>query len=304
MAAPVTDAAKPIDLVRAMLRDLLGGPDASIAHRRQQSELFSRQQQPLPEGIRVEARRLGGVGVEWIEAADPCGGPVFLHLHGGGYVMGDPAGSRGFTLALAQATGGPVVSVEYRLAPAHRFPAAVDDGILAYRALIESGVPAQRVAIGGESAGGGLAVAVLLAARGAGLPMPACLVALSPWANLKCEGAAYEDLHGRDPLLTRQALLEMAGEYLGAADPRLGLASPALADLRGLPPMLIQVGAEEVLLDDAHALAAQARLGGVEVELEVWPEMIHVFQMFGQALPQAGQAVAEIGGLCCATRWA
>ena len=146
----------------------------------------------------------------------------------------------------------------------------------------------------GESTGGGLAVATLIAARDAGLPMPAAAVALSPWADLACEGDSYDDLHGRDPLLTQRVLLEMADAYLGGADPTDGRASPARADLTSLPPLLIQAGSEEVLLDDAKMLAEAARARGVTVDLAVWPEMIHVWQMFGGLLPEADAAIADV----------
>lgn len=287
-------APRPIDAIRAMLGELLGGPDASIAHRRRQAAVFAANQPPLPAGVSATATTLGGVAAERIEVADGAGPGVFLHLHGGGYVMGAPADSRGFTTALALATGARVVSVDYRLAPEHRFPAAVDDALAAYRGLVEAGTPPGAIAVGGESAGGGLAVALLLAIRGAGLPQPACAVAMSPWADLACAGASHETCAARDPLLTRAVLLEMAEAYLDGHDALDPLASPMRADLSGLAPLLIQVGADEVLRDDAVELAARARACGVTADLEVWPEMIHVWQMFGAALPEAGQAIERI----------
>ena len=290
----MTDGERPIDAVRAMLLSLLGGPDASIAFRREQSAVFAANQPPLPPGVRVEPTTLGGVPAERITvdgAARPC---VFLHLHGGGYVMGDPPGSRGFTTALALSARVEVVSLDYRLAPSHPFPAAVDDAVAGYAALLDGGVPPERIAIGGESAGGGLTIAALVAARDAGLPMPARAVAMSPWADLTCGGASYVSRAGRDPLLTRGVLLDMATEYLAGAPASAPLASPVAADLTGLPPLLIQVGADEVLLDDATALASRAKAAGVAVDLEVWPDMIHVWQMFSGALPEADLAIARI----------
>ena len=277
-----------------MLLQLLGGPDASIAFRRQQSALFAESQPPPPPGVRVSAATVGGVPVERLDLADGAPVGTLLHLHGGGYVMGDPAGSRGFTASLALAAGASIVSVDYRLAPRHPFPAAVDDALAVYAGLLAAGTPAPTIAIGGESAGGGLAMATLLAARDAGLPMPSSAFALSPWTDLACEGESFAALHGRDPLLTRAILLEMAQAYLGAADPGHPRASPSLADMRGFPSLLVQVGSEEVLLSDARALAGRARSCGVEVILEEWPEMIHVWQMFGGALPEADQAVDRI----------
>lgn len=276
-----------------MLAGLLGGPDASIAHRRDQAAVFAASQPPLPPGIAASAEIRAGVRVERLEP-DAAAAVTLLHLHGGGYVMGDPAGSRELTARLAASTPATVFSVDYRLAPDHPFPAAVEDSLAVYRDLVGGGVDAARLAILGESAGGGLAVATLVAAREAGLPMPAACVALSPWTDLACRGDSYAALHGRDPLLTRDVLLEMARLYLGDLPATSSLASPLYAHLAGLPPMLIQVGGEEVLLDDATGLAAAARDAGVEVELQVWPEMIHVWPMFGAILPEARDAIEEI----------
>lgn len=285
---------RPIDAVRAMLASLLGGPDASIAHRRAQAALFAASQPPPPPGLRIGQALLGGVPAETIQLEEGGGPNLFLHLHGGGYVMGDPGGSRGFTTALALATRACVVSLDYRLAPDHPFPAAVDDALAAYAAMRERGTPPGRIAIGGESAGGGLTVAVLLAIRDAGLPLPACAVAMSPWVDLTCAGDSYDTCAARDPLLARGVLLEMADLYLRGRDPRSPFASPAGADLSGLPPLLIQVGADEVLLDDATALGKRAQDAGVRTQLEIWPDMIHVWQMFAGTLPQADQAIQHI----------
>jgi len=290
MAAPPD---RPIDALRRMLLDLLGGPDASIAHRQGQAATFAAAQPPLPPGLTVTAEIRRGVPVERLQPDAPPKLTV-LHLHGGGYVMGDPAGSRGFTTRLALAMPASVISVVYRLAPPHPFPAAVDDALAVYADLLDAGVDPRRLAVAGESAGGGLAVAVLIAARDAGLQMPAACIALSPWADLACAGASHAELHGRDPLLTRDVLLEMADAYLAGADPATPLASPARADLTGLPPLLIQAGSDEVLRDDAALLAHTARACGVTVDLAIWPDMIHVWQMFGGVLPEADAALADI----------
>jgi monoterpene epsilon-lactone hydrolase len=283
----------PIDEVRRFLAELIGPSDTPIARRVEQAKAFA-EATPLPDGVTVAAAERGGVPVEWVipSAADAM--PIFLHLHGGGYVMGDPAGSRAFTTEFALRSGARVASVDYRLAPTHPFPAAVDDALTVYRSLIEVGVPARALAVGGESAGGGLAIALLLAIRAAGLPMPACAVAMSPWTNLLCEGDTYVSQAARDPLLTRGILKEMAATYLAGADPRAPLASPGLADLTGLPPLLIQAGAAEVLLSDAEGLAQRAREAGVAANLEVWDDMIHVWHMFHAMLPQGAQAIDRV----------
>jgi epsilon-lactone hydrolase len=295
-------AERPIDAIRTMLLSLLGGPDASIAFRREQSALFAADQPAPPPDVRIEATALAGVPAERITVAGEIASKVFLHLHGGGYVLGDPSGSRGFTTALARAARLEVISVDYRLAPEHPFPAAVEDAVAAYSALLERGVAPARIAIGGESAGGGLVIAALVAMRDSGLPMPACAVALSPWTDLTCSSPSYLTRAGSDPLLTRNVLLDMAAEYLAGQSASAPLASPLTADLKGLPPLLIQVGEDEVLLDDAVSLAGRAREAGVTVELQVWPEMIHVWQMFSGALPEADLAIAEIANFVGASR--
>jgi len=287
------EPARPIDAVRRMLAELLGGPNASIAHRQAQAAVFAAAQPPLPAGLTATTETFRGVSVERLEP-QAASALTLLHLHGGGYVMGDPAGSRGLTTRLALTTPATVYSVDYRLAPEHPFPAAVQDAVAAYAELLARGVDPARTAVIGESAGGGLAVAALVAARDQGLPMPAACVALSPWTDLACEGPSHTALHGRDPLLTRDILLEMADLYLVGRSPADPLASPARADLTGLPPLLIQAGSEEVLLDDALMLAEAARTRGVAVDLRVWPDMIHVWQMFGDLLPEAEDAISDI----------
>ena len=287
------DTPRPIDAVRRMLTELLGGPDASIAHRRAQSAVFTAAQPDLPADLMLTTEIRRGVSVERLEPRKATA-LTLLHLHGGGYVMGDPAGSRSLTTRLALSTPAAVFSVDYRLAPEHPFPAAVEDAVAVFADLIACDVDPARMGLIGESAGGGLAVATLVAARDRGLPMPAACVALSPWTDLACEGSSHTALHGRDPLLTRDILLEMADLYLGGHDRADPLASPALADLTALPPLLIQAGSDEVLRDDAVRLAQVAEACGVAVELRIWPGMIHVWQMFGDLLPEAEGAISEI----------
>jgi acetyl esterase/lipase len=284
---------KPIDDVRAMLAALIGGPDTPFMARRAQAAEFAAAFE-IPPDIAVEAGMLGGVAVEWIAPRKAHSSNVFFHLHGGGYVLGDPAGSRAFTTDLARRLNGRVVSVDYRLAPEHPFPAAVDDALAAYCALLEQGQVPGTIAIGGESAGGGLTMALLLAAKNAGLPMPAAAVLVSPWVNMRCSAESFDSRAASDPLLTRRSLKEMADAYLGPADAKNPLASPLFGALRGLPPLLIHVGSEEVLLDDSRDLAAAAMAQDVATVLAVWPQMIHVWHMFHPMLPDGAAAMAEL----------
>lgn len=283
---------QPIDQIRAMLKGLIGSPDTPFMVRREATAAFADAFEIPPE-IRIETGMLERVPVEWVTPDNAKPGRVVFHLHGGGYVLGNPAASRPLTTELARQSGARVVSVDYRLAPEHPFPAAVEDAVSAYRGLLATGQPAEDIAIGGESAGGGLAVATLLAARDEGLRQPAALFAISPWTDLRC----LERMTVRepvDPMLTRRALGEMADAYLAGGSPATPLASPALADLAALPPMLIHVGSDEVLLDDARDLWRKAVACGVDAKIDEWDGMIHVWHMFHALLPEGRHAIARI----------
>ncbi|MFD6447425.1 alpha/beta hydrolase [Promicromonospora sp. NPDC060204] len=247
---------------------------------------------PLPDGTRVTGTTLGGVpalDIAGPQADDDAG--VLLYLHGGGYVIGDARTGVPLAAALAARTGLRAVAPDYRLAPEHPFPAAVDDGLAAYRALLAETDPA-RVVVAGDSAGGGLALATVLAARDAGLPLPAAVVAFSGWFDLTLSGASLTGKESVDPIFDAADIREYAATYLpDAADARSPLASPVLADLRGLPPLLLQVGSAEVLLDDSTLLAARAATADVEVTLEVYPGSAHVFQHHHATEPTAAHAM-------------
>jgi acetyl esterase/lipase len=217
-----------------------------------------------------------------------------LYLHGGAYVMGHPRGYRALTGELGRAAGAPTLSIDYRLAPEHLFPAAVVDALQAYRALLKDFAPHQ-IAIAGDSAGGGLAAAMLLAARDAELPLPAASCLLSPWLDLTCSSASMATRAERDLVLTPSRLKKRAKTYLGDQVPINPLASPLFGDLTGLPPMLIQVGEGEVLLDEAIAFADKASHAGVRVMRDVWPEMIHVWHRFAAQLDEARVAIEDAG---------
>lgn len=246
---------------------------------------------PAPEGVTTRETVLGGRPA--LELAPTDAGPgVILYLHGGGYVVGSPSTHAGLTGELARRARMRAVSVDYRLAPEHPFPAAVDDGLAAYRALLDAGTDAGRIVLAGDSAGGGLTIATLLAARQAGLPQPAAAAVFSPWVDLTLSGTSIHSMAGIDPIFADVGdLRPYVDRYLGDGDPALPLASPMLADLRGLPPLLVQVGAYELLLDDAIGLAARAGRDGVEVVLEVQPGLPHVFQHHFGRLDEAGAAI-------------
>ncbi|HVB94665.1 MAG TPA: alpha/beta hydrolase [Acidimicrobiales bacterium] len=252
---------------------------------------------PAPEGVRVEGVSLGGRPAEWITSDGVDADAVVLYLHGGGYCTGSLDSHRMLGARIAVASGCTVAVLDYRLAPEHRFPDAVTDATSAYADLVALGVRADRIAIGGDSAGGGLAMAAVLALRDAGASLPGAVVCLSPWVDLTQSAPSYDTLADRDPMVTKDGLDLMAQAYLGDVDPRTELASPLFAaDLIGLPPVMIEVGACEVLLDDATRLADRLREAGGRVAFTVWPELIHVFQAFpGELIPEADQSIAAVG---------
>jgi acetyl esterase/lipase len=237
----------------------------------------------------------GGVPAEWIDGPRSEPGKVILFLHGGAYNSGSVQSHRPLAVSVANAAHARVLLLDYRLAPEHPFPAAVKDTLAAYRWLLESGVAPGRIVVAGDSCGGGMVVALLVSLRDAGEPLPAAGVCLSPWTDLTCTGGSWETNASRELLIDPEPLRQAALLYLGDADPRTPLASPLFADLGGLPPLLIQVGSDELLLSDATGLAERAKAAGVDVTLEVWEGMQHEWQFAIRMLPEARQAVQRIG---------
>ncbi len=237
----------------------------------------------------------GGVPAEWISATGAADDRVILYVHGGGYVMGSIATHRELVARLSKASGARGLALDYRLAPEHPFPAAVDDAVTAYRWLLSQNIKPNNIVVAGDSAGGGLAVATLLAIRDAKLPLPAAGVGISPWVDMEGLGESMTTRAKADPVVQKQGLLGMAQLYLGGKDAKSPLAAPLHADLTGLPPLLIQVGDAETLLSDSTRLAEKAKKAGVKVELEVWPEMPHVWHLFAPFLPEGQQAIEKIG---------
>jgi acetyl esterase/lipase len=250
---------------------------------------------PPPDDVTCAAVDAGGVPAEWIQAPNAVAPRVILYLHGGGYVLGSIATHRGLAGRLSRAAAARVLLLGYRLAPEHPFPAAVDDATAAYRWLLSQGVSPARLVIAGDSAGGGLTIATLVALRDAGVSLPAAAVCQSPWVDLEGIGESMMTKAAADPLVNKDMLLQLAAWYLHDANPRAPLAAPLYADLRNLPPLLIQVGTAETLLDDATRLAARATAAGVDVTLEPWEDMIHVWQLFAPMLPEGQQAIERLG---------
>jgi acetyl esterase/lipase len=250
---------------------------------------------PLPPDVRTQGATLGGVPVVSVEIDGADSADVVLYLHGGAYVLGTALAGAGLAAELARRAGARAVSVDYRLAPEHPYPAGLSDAVAAYRALLESGVAADRICLAGESAGGGLALAALVALRDDGLPSPSCAVLMSPWVDLTLSGPSLAGKAGVDPALTGEGLRRRAADYAGAADPAESLVSPLFADLTGLPPLLVQAGSHEILLDDATRLAARAAAADVVVTLDVTPGVPHVFQGFAAMLDEGRDALDRAG---------
>jgi len=272
-----------------------GGPDLSAPPEQARAAFDAMVgTMPAPPDAAFVQESLGGVPALRYGPADPSA-PVLLYLHGGGYVVGNAWGYRGLVAALADASGMSAYAIDYRLAPEHPFPAAIDDAAAAFRALVDRGHDSSRIAIAGDSAGGGLTVATLLRLRDTGAILPGAAFLISPWADLACAGASMTGKAAADPALTETGLRRMAAYYLDQADPADPLASPIHADLRGLPPILVHVGTAEILLDDALRLAAAAGRDDVALTLEIWPGLIHVWHAFAFMLPEGAAAVAAAG---------
>ena len=237
----------------------------------------------------------GGVPAEWVAAPGIDAERAVLYLHGGGYAIGSLNTHRRLAYDISAASGARVLVIDYRLAPEHPFPAAVDDAAAAWRWMLAQGLDPKRIAIAGDSAGGGLTIATLVNLRDRKLGLPGCAVAISPWVDLEGLGASIAGRAAQDPMVQKDGLLWMAGMYLAGKDAKTPLAAPLHADLKGLPPILVQVGTAETLLDDATRIAEKLHQAGVDVKLAIWPNMLHVFPLFAPILSEGRDGCAEIG---------
>lgn len=268
-----------------------GWSSGTIEEQRARQEKTSRYAR-LPRGTQCQPINADGLSAEWIEAPNADLG-VILYLHGGAYALGSIDVHREFIARLAQATRMRCLAINYRLAPEHPFPAALEDATAAYHWLLAQGVDPSHIIIVGDSAGGGLALSTVVTIRDAGEQLPAGAVCISPWTDLGLTGASIRSKAQVDPILDPASLQMYARYYAGKAELTFPLISPLFANLEGLPPLLIQVGADEILLDDATRLTDKARKAGVDIILEIWDEMFHVFQLI-PFLPETRRAVASI----------
>jgi acetyl esterase/lipase len=250
---------------------------------------------PPPRGTRTEKLQIGGVPAAMITVREARPDHTVLFLHGGAYVVASFRNYGHFTWRIGRAARARVLAIDYRLAPEHPFPAALDDAAAAYRWMLDHDCKPERILIAGDSAGGGLTLALMLKLRDEGAPLPAAAVALSPWTDLALTGASLHTNAVRDPMLVASEVPRFAKMYIGDADAKNPYLSPLYGDPRGLPPTLIQAGGDEILLDDAGRMAEKMKDAGCRVDYQIWPGMPHVFQLLVPVLPEANAAVERIG---------
>lgn len=290
---------KPVDAVTAKVLAVYGGwtRDTTVEQMRQDWDAFF---PPPPAHSVIRPDKIAGVPVQWIGSLKASRDRIFIYLHGGGFRIGSPRSHADLIARISAASGATGLAIDYRLAPEHRFPAAIDDIVAVLLALGDHAIDVAKVCIVADSAGCALALPSVQVLRDRGETLPAALVLLSPWVDLQMRGESYDSCADTDPIHRRKMLVNLAADYLGNADPSSPLASPIEADFTGFPPMLIHIGDGEVLLSDAQTLAQRAREAGVTVELAEWPGMIHVFQQFAADLSAARVAINSIAAFICA----
>lgn len=285
-----------LQMVNDMLRS---GPDMSQMSLDQVRALIDEAggNAKLPDGLRLEPAVIDGVTAEWSSTPAADEGSVLLYMHGGGYLFGSIESHRGLVTNLGMLAGARTLAINYRLAPENAFPSSLDDVVSSYKHLLDSGVDPARIAVCGDSAGGGLAMALLVAARETGLPLPGAALCISPWVDMTLTGESMRTKAPVDALVSRDLLSQAIGAYVGsraeATDPRV---SPLHADLSGLPPVMVQVGSHEVMLDDATRLAARLGAADVSVRLDVWGSMPHVWHLYADILGEGRDALEQAAG--------
>lgn len=291
------------ELVRVWLRWSMkrsNHPNVTIQERRREIAAYERRVPKPPRRFEMAQRKLGGVPAMRVSRRDAETDRHILFLHGGGYVTGSPALYRHILWRFAAAARARVAAIDYRLAPEHPFPAALDDAVAGWQGLLAEGGDPRRCAVMGDSAGGGLALALLLRLRDMSAPLPGAAVAISPWTDLAMTGTSLGRNATSDPMENPDDVPFLARCYLGEADPKTPYASPLYGDPRGLPSTLIQVGGDEILLDDSVRMAQRMQAAGCKVELEIWPRMPHVWHAFAPIMPEARRAIARIGAFVLA----
>ncbi|MGC1511435.1 MAG: alpha/beta hydrolase [Acidimicrobiales bacterium] len=284
-----------VTMMRTMIAGRPEGQEVDLEQMRSGYDMLGGMN-PQAEGAVIEAVSAEGVPCEWITTPGVDTARTIVYVHGGGYAIGSAASHRSMLTHLSAAADARVLAVDYRLAPEHAHPAALDDAVGAYRWALRHGATPERTVIAGDSAGGGLTVATLVALRDGGDALPAAGVCLSPWVDMEAKGESMQTKAELDPMVNEADLLKWADYYLNGQSPTTPLANPLHADLKGLPPLLVHVGSHEVLLDDSKRLAERARAAGVDVTLEVADEMIHVWHFFAGSVPEADASIAEVGG--------
>ena len=279
----------------ALRAKLAGGPRSDDYRQRRKDVDARGLQYGLAADVSVESVTANGVRAEWISTPQADPDTALLYFHGGGFVIGSLDSHRHLVAEAGRAANAFALALDYRLAPEHRFPAAVEDAVLGSRFLLSRGYQPRCIAVAGDSAGGGLVVSAMIAIRDAGLAQPGCGWCISPWVDMEAIGETMSTKATADPTVQKAGLLDMAEMYLKGADPRSPLAAPLYADLAGIAPLLIQVGAAETLLDDAMRLTKAAGAADVRVDLQIWPEMIHVWHLFHPELKAGRQAITQGG---------
>ncbi len=285
---------KELEKIINMIKSRELAEDRTMEEMRADSEEWA-QQFPVASNTDCKPIKVGNIDAEWVINSNAKDDRVVLFLHGGGYLLGSINTHRALASDISKSSEAQVLLIAYRLAPEHPYPAAVEDSKAAYRWLLKKGYEPSQIVVAGDSAGGGLAVAICVALRDEGVKLPAAIVSLSPWIDMEAIGESMTTNAEIDPNVQRDPLIEMAKVYLGGADLRTPLANPLYADLKGLPPILIQVGKRETLLDDSTRLAEVAKKAGVEVILEPWEDMIHVWHRYAYILPEGREAIKRVG---------